>query len=274
MIRVLVEAERNIKNVVLINGVKGETMKLSKYIFAFLGAFYLLSGIGALLFSSFTIACVASLALGITMSAYVFYYDKINELCKNKVIKILKYLCLAGCIFVVAFSAFLETYGRSNNTTGKEDAVIVLGAAVKGTEVGRTLKLRLDTAFNYLNKNPNSVVVVAGGKGYGEDITEAEAMKNYLVSLGISENRILKEEESTSTFENFKFSKQILDKKFGKNYKVAFVTNNFHVLRAKSIAKDAGLDCSHIGADMHWFDLAPNCARETLAVLKYLIIGK
>lgn len=249
-------------------------MKISKYIFSFLGALYLLSGIGALFFSSFTIACVASLALGITMSAYVFYYDRINELCKNKVIKFLKYACLAGCVFVVVFSAFLEIYGRNNTTTGNEDVVIVLGAAVKGTEVGRTLKLRLDTACDYLNKNPDSVVVVAGGKGYGEDITEAEAMKNYLVSVGISENRILKEEKSTSTFENFKFSKEILDKKFGKNYKVAFVTNNFHVLRAKSIAKDAGLNCKHIGSDMYWFDLPSNTARETLAIFKYILIGR
>ena len=162
----------------------------------------------------------------------------------------------------------------TDNTTGKEDAVIVLGAAVKDNELSKALKSRLDASFEYLSDNPDAIVVVSGGKGHDESMSEAEAMEKYLVSLGVDKNRIIKEEKSTSTYENFKFSKELLNNRLGDNYSTVFVTNNFHVLRASFIAKDAGLNCKHIGSNMYWLDLPSNTARETLAIFKYLLIGR
>lgn len=248
-------------------------MKIFKYILLFLGALYTVNGIGAVIFSNFTIGSISCIALGLCFLAFSVWDDRIDAFCKTKILTILKLLVLSGCIFAVAFSVFLEVYGRFDNATGDEDAVIVLGAAVKGTRVSRPLKYRLDAAYEFLCDNPDAVVVVSGGKGFQEDITEAEAMENYLVDLGIAKERIIKEEKATSTYENFKFSKELLDKKFGSEYKVSFSTNHFHVLRAESIAKQAGLRATHIGAGMYWFDIAPSSIREVLAYLKHIVIG-
>ena len=250
----------------------GEHVKISKYMSGFFGAYYLLSGLVALLFTNFTFGCVISVFIGAYLCLYS-RHDTVKRIFKTKVLKVLKYLCLAGCIFVIVFSLFLEIYGRVDNTTGNEDAVIVLGAAVKGDKISAALKSRLDTAYEYCKDNSDAVVVVSGGKGNNENMSEAEAMEKYLVSLGIEKNRIIKEDKSTSTKENVEFSKNILDKKLGKNYKTVIITNNFHILRASIVAKDAGLDFTHAGGDMYWIDIATNCARETFALLKYAVIG-
>ena len=69
-----------------------------------------------------------------------------------------------------------------------------------------TLARRLDAALAYLEENPKAYVVVSGGQGAGEDISEAEAMRRYLAARGIEESRILMEDKSMSTLENFLFS--------------------------------------------------------------------
>ena len=122
-----------------------------------------------------------------------------------------------------------------------KDVLIVLGCAVRGERVSLTLKLRLDAALEYLEHSPNTAVIVSGGKGDGENISEAEAMKRYLVSHGVDEGRIITEDKSTSTWENFKFSKEILDERFP-GASAAFVTTNFHVYRAGRVAIMNGIE--------------------------------
>ena len=246
-------------------------MKILSFFSALLGIYYFLSGVGAVIYSNFTAGSIACVLLGLCFGAFGFFNGKLKKLCKTKLLMVFKYIILSGCIFTVCFSCFLEIYGKYDNTTSNEDCIIVLGAAVKGKTVSSALKSRLDAALEYMKNNSKSIAVVSGGKGFQEEITEAEAMKNYLVSKGIDEDRIIKEEKATSTYENFKFSKEILDKRLKKGYKTALVTNNFHVLRAGLVAKDAALSCTHIGSDIYWYDLAPNCARETMAIIKYLM---
>lgn len=82
--------------------------------------------------------------------------------------------------------------------------IIILGAQIRGKRVTEALKRRLDRGIRYLNENPETIVIVSGGRGKGEDITEAEAMAEYLENCGIDANRICLEEKSTSTYENLK----------------------------------------------------------------------
>ena len=89
--------------------------------------------------------------------------------------------------------------------------MIVLGAKVNGTEVSNTLKLRLDKAIEYYNKHKSVNIIVSGGQGNDENITEALAMKNYLVSNGVNINNIIEENKATTTLENIIYSKKILD---------------------------------------------------------------
>ncbi|MBP5237036.1 MAG: YdcF family protein [Clostridia bacterium] len=177
---------------------------------------------------------------------------------------------------VLIFIVFLMIYGSADSSTGKEDAVIVLGAGLRGDRVSRALAARLDKAADYLEKNTQAVAVVSGGMGRGETVTEASAMKKYLIEKGIPEERILTEEKSTSTFENFVFSKEILDSYFnGIDYSALFVTNDYHVFRSVLTSVKAGFgSIGHIHSTTGIYYLAPGTLRECIGVLKYLIMGK
>ena len=135
------------------------------------------------------------------ISAFLFgiFYDTLNAQLWFRVI----FYTAASIVFVLAFMIFL--YALNDNVTGSEDAVIVLGCGLKGDRIGRQLTGRLDAAVVYCKRNENAVIVVSGGKGKGETVTEAFAMERYLVSKGIEKSRIIKDERSTSTYTNLKY---------------------------------------------------------------------
>ena len=134
-----------------------------------------------------------------------------------------------------------------------------------------TLKHRLDSGLEYIKKNPKAVVIVTGGQGNGEDIPEALAMERYLVARGVPPSKIFREEKSESTYENFVFSKKILDSYYSRGYSVAFVTSDFHIFRAKEISKMAGLSCTYNHADIEWYLVPIAYIREFAAMIKVLI---
>ena len=118
-------------------------------------------------------------------------------------------------------------------TNEQYDYVIVLGARVRGTTVTKSLRKRLDKAFEYIEKNDNTILVLSGGQGNGEDVSEAQAMYDYLVQKGVDKSRLLLEDKSTSTVENIEYSMKIIEKNSqNATVEVGFITNNFHVFRA------------------------------------------
>ncbi len=117
--------------------------------------------------------------------------------------------------------------------------MIILGAGLNGYQVSERLKLRLDKALEALELNQEIIVIVSGGQGSDELISEAEAMKRYLIEAGIDEKRIISEDKSTSTYENFLYSKAKIDK-LEPSKNVMIVTSDFHVFRSKFIAKKIG----------------------------------
>lgn len=86
-------------------------------------------------------------------------------------------------------------------------------------------------------------------------------------SKGIPNNQIIREEKATSTFENFTFSKDILRQRFPHEYSIVFITNNFHVYRAESIAKTVDISVNHLGADTVWYTIPMNYLRESEILL-------
>jgi len=180
-------------------------------------------------------------------------------------------LYVAFIIFFITAFAILSS-AASKKAEYNRDVLIVLGCAVRGERVSLTLQYRLDAALEYLEHSPDTAVIVAGGKGDGENISEAEAMKRYLVSHGIEESRIIKEDRSTSTWENFLFSKKILDERFP-NASVAFVTTAFHVYRAERVAIMNGIEAAPYAAKDVWYSAPNNYLREGLAVTVYKLRG-
>lgn len=251
-------------------------MKIVLKIICFLvGAFLTCEALFLFAVANFNIGYVFALAIGLALLIYGIFYDRINNFCRKKRLVWAKRIVLSGLAAIVLFSLFLQCYGSLDNATCREEAVIVLGAAVHGETVSLPLKYRLDEAAEYLKTNKNAIAVVSGGQGNQENISEAEAMERYLTAKGIDRSRIIKEDKATSTYENFVYSKKILDEKFKTGYSAVLVTNEFHVFRAERIAQNAGFnDISHIGAKIDWYTVPVNCLRECAAVLKFFVFGK
>ena len=179
---------------------------------------------------------------------------------------------IGAVLFFAIMSTMLYVEGHKE-APDDADAVIVLGAGLRGSRVSLTLQYRLDAARAYLETHPEAVLVLSGGQGEGETIPEAIAMKNYLVSCGVSEEKLIVESESTSTYENFRFSLALLSERLGADAKIAFVTTEFHVYRAELVAKAMGIDAEGIGAKGVWY-LSPNdYMRECIALKVYWLRG-
>lgn len=151
------------------------------------------------------------------------------------------------------------------------DYLIVLGAHVRGERLSKALLERTVKALEYLRENPGTRAVLSGGRGEGEDISEAEAMRRFLVKEGVSPSRLLLEERSTNTKENLDYSLEIIG---DMSCSVGVVTNHYHVFRGVAIGKKAG--CRNI-----YGIAAPYCThrllwyipREILAIIKDKLLG-
>lgn len=139
-------------------------------------------------------------------------------------------LLLFGCISFQIVNAMFQ------RTPSDLDCVIVLGAQVKGTVPSRALKKRLDAAALYAEKHPETRLILSGGQGSGEEITEARAMYEYLKKAGIYPERMQMEEKSTTTRENLKFCLSMTNRED----RVGILSNNFHIYRAVALAKACG----------------------------------
>ena len=190
---------------------------------------------------------------GLLLAATIFH-EKIFGLWKYNSGKVL--LLFVGAILtaIVIYAVVLTFFMIKAQTDKPEnpDAVIVLGCKVNGNTPSRMLKRRLDSAVIYLNENEDVVCIVSGGKGEDEKISEAQAMKEYLVDKGIDEGRILTEDKSVNTLENIKNSVALL----GGNGsgEIAIITDGFHQYRAGYIAESFGYDAAAINAQTDFFN--------------------
>ena len=186
----------------------------------------------------------------------------------GKVGRVLRIAAAAVIIAPLVFGGLLFACGARDNADGSEKAIIVLGCGIDGEQVSPKLARRLDKAIEYFNEHPDKPVIVSGGQGAQEDIPESTAMKRYLVSKGVPDGMIIEESNSTSTFENFEFSKDIADTLPGGD-RIVFVTSRFHIYRASRYAAGAGFEAHHIGARVPFYELPSNYLREMLAVVKF-----
>lgn len=200
---------------------------------------------------------------------------------------VLFWLCMTVFLSVeaVIFSA-----GRKEPNPDAE-YVIILGAQVRGEVPTLVLNARIKAAAEYLTEHPNAIAVASGGKGSGENISEAEAIKRGLMRLGISEERILLEDASTSTAENLRFSANVIqqyeastggagfegntangnpggEKIYFVPEDVVLVTSDFHVFRGVKLAKNLGYkQISGLGATDFFAVTVQYYVREFFAVI-------
>lgn len=119
-------------------------------------------------------------------------------------------LCMGVMIFGIVEGFIISGFSMKGQPGA--DYVIVLGAQMKADGPSKALQYRLDEAIRYLNENPSSKVIVSGGQGSDEHISEAQGMYEYLVEKGIEKDRIIKEDKSVNTTQNLAFSAEYLDR--------------------------------------------------------------
>lgn len=208
--------------------------------------------------------------IGLAVLSFLFGYSIWKSFWK-KVPWLVKGICIA--VVAVGFTAFFIVEGciiSQMHEKGKAglDYIIVLGAQVRESGPSAALKYRLDEAVEYLEDNPKTICIVSGGQGANEPYSEAEGMAQYLKEQGIDASRILLEDKSLNTEQNMEYSKALI--KDGAS--VGIITNDFHLFRAKQIARKYGLDnvCG-IAAKSTPVYLPNNMLREFLAEIKFLL---
>ena len=150
----------------------------------------------------------------------------------------------------------------------RPDYLIILGSGLIGDRIPPLLAQRLEkgkTMYEKFHNHPK--IVVSGGQGVDEPITEAEAMAQYLRQVGIPQEDIIIEQQSTNTLENLQFSKTILDEKSKENYYCLVVTNSFHSLRAGIYMRKLGIKGRSIGSRTALYFLPSAWIRETLGLI-------
>ena len=158
---------------------------------------------------------------------------------KEEVTRKLLFFCVAGIwILFLAVEFFIVRAmrpGRKKNCR----YLIVLGAQVRGERITDSLKRRLDAALLYHQVCSSVKIIVSGGQGKGEDVSEAYAMAQYLREHGVKDEQIMLEDQSRTTRENLRFSKAYLEEL---KTPVGIVTNNFHLFRALLIGRSEGYE--------------------------------
>ena len=158
---------------------------------------------------------------------------------KEEVTRKLLFFCVAGIwILFLAVELFIVRAmrpGRKKNCR----YLIVLGAQVRGERITDSLKRRLDAALLYHQVCSSVKIIVSGGQGKGEDVSEAYAMAQYLREHGVKDEQIMLEDQSRTTRENLRFSKAYLEEL---KTPVGIVTNNFHLFRALLIGRSEGYE--------------------------------
>lgn len=172
-------------------------------------------------------------------------------------------------IFATLYSNIVAA---KHNPRYDKDFVIILGCQVrKDGTLTPLLKGRVDRAIEFAQNQKNKtgkdiIYIPSGGKGKDETISEAEAIKKYLLGKGVKEENIIIEDESTSTKENMRFSKNKIDE-IKKEGNIAFSTTSYHVFRSGVIANDEGIYCEGMGSKTKWYFYANALLREFFANL-------
>ncbi len=156
------------------------------------------------------------------------------------------------------------------------DYIIIHGCGlIDGERVSKLLANRVDKAVKLYKRNKKGAYLVpSGGKGGDEKISEAQAMKDYLLEKGIPEDRIILEDMSTTTEENLRFSKKLIDGREGRK-RIALVTSNYHVYRCLLLARKLKIRCAGVGAKVASYYWPSAVIREFVAVFsrkRYLLL--
>lgn len=250
-----------------------------------LGLWLMLNGLTLIRREGFGLSMLLSFGMGLLLVGYVvalavgLALDRLGDSEESlRLILILftvtfpaGYLSLVF-IALLLWSVIYGWWGRFRGRRARVDAVIVLGAGLLGGErVGPLLGARLDRgrevydAARAAGRSP--VIICSGGQGDDEKLSEAEAMARYLIDRGVDPADILREDRSTDTAENLRFSREVLAA-HDITGPAAVATSNYHALRAATLMRTVGVSGFSVGAPTAFYYVPNAMVREYLALLR------
>ena len=182
-------------------------------------------------------------------------------------------LCIGLLIFALTEAVIIQaSFGSPDADL---DYLLVLGAKVRMDGPSLSLQNRIDAAYEYLMAHPDTVAILSGGRGTDEPVTEAACMYDRLVTRGINPARLWKEDKATSTWENLKFTLDLIEQKTGtRPTKLGVISSEYHIFRASLFAKEHGVEFAGIPAETTKISLKVNYfLREVAGVWHYIILG-
>ncbi|OSA92138.1 UNVERIFIED_ORG: hypothetical protein B2H95_05700 [Clostridium botulinum] len=221
-----------------------------------------------------SISNLLTLFLGIALIAYIIIdIINIDRFLPPDINAFLSGIYIIGGYYIFDVVNFLMSsiIYQLNRPKLNQDFIIVLGSGLIGDRVPPLLASRIDKAIEFYNKqsqvtNPPKIIF-SGGQGPDEKVSEAFAMQKYAVNKGITIEDTILEDNSVSTLENMKFSKNIMDNLMPEGYKSIFTTNNYHLFRAGIYARLAGIKSQGIGSKTALYFLPNAMIREYIAIV-------
>lgn len=171
-----------------------------------------------------------------------------------------------GLLLAGAFAAFTVCEARASRGTLTEepDVLLILGCRVRGEEAEETLMMRIEKAAEFLKEHKNTIAVACGGIVHKDQLkSEAQVICDELVKRGIEKERIVLEDKSRTTAQNFINAQKLLALE---SKRVAFLSSEFHLMRADMIAKRCGVECGTVAAPSPKKLLVKNYLREFWAI--------
>lgn len=216
--------------------------------------------------------------LGIAGVILLYRLLALNALRHKKTVRVLRILltvCLGLGLGAAVITGFIIAMASFGDPETECQYIVVLGAGVDGMTPSLSLQSRLDAAYAYLTAHPNTVCIVSGGQGNGEDISEAQCMYNDLTVRGISPNRVWMEDQASNTRENLRFSLDLIESRTGtRPGELGLVSSEYHLYRAGLFAREQGITASGIPAKTSRVHLFVNYfLREIAAVWYYTVFG-
>ncbi|MFJ5768001.1 YdcF family protein [Lysinibacillus sp. NPDC093210] len=214
---------------------------------------------------------VFGLAFLLMMIGYVFVFFTNIENGFWHILFFYAFLIFAYTVFLYTSVMVYAIIYHFTPITYEPRYIIVLGSGLIGDKVPPLLASRLDEAVKQYKKyGERPFIIVSGGRGSDEKVSEAFAMETYIIDeYQIPHRKILMEDRSTNTEQNMAFSKAIMDAHAqGRKYRSLFVTNNFHVFRASIYARRAKLDAQGVGSKTALYYIPNAFTREFIGLLE------
>lgn len=216
---------------------------------------------------------------GMGFIAYALFFAAaliiVLRICKKSAVRraICAVTALGLLYFIIVEVPIVKASG--GNPDADFDYIIVLGAAVHGDTPSLSLIERMSAARDYMAEHPDTVAIVSGGQGSDENLSEAQAMYNWLTAEGIQPERILLEDKATSTLENLEFSFEIIRSRGDDPARnTAIVTSEYHIYRAQLISRSLGVQVGAVAAHTTYVNIMLNYfIREAFGVTYQWVLG-